>query len=117
MGQPNRGEIPADLPSYVGPALGPHDVEDILPLATGCLLLAYIEGVSAGGKVRIRRSKPPIFFATPSARSKSRIWPGSKLTDYNAGGYKSCNDRICRSSRRMASNSAFHPRCARWRSV
>ena len=41
------GEIPAGLPALGGPALRLRDVEGILPLAGGCLLLAYIEGVSA----------------------------------------------------------------------
>jgi MFS superfamily sulfate permease-like transporter len=44
---PITGEIPAGLPSLEGPALRLHDVEGILPLAAGCLLLAYIEGISA----------------------------------------------------------------------
>jgi sulfate permease, SulP family len=44
---PTTGEIPAGLPTLEGPALRLRDVEGIVPLATGCLLLAYIEGVSA----------------------------------------------------------------------
>jgi sulfate permease, SulP family len=47
MGVPTTGEIPAGLPSFSGPALRLRDVEGIVPLAAGCLLLAYIEGVSA----------------------------------------------------------------------
>jgi MFS superfamily sulfate permease-like transporter len=35
------------LPDLSGPAFRVRDVEGILPLAGGCLLLAYIEGVSA----------------------------------------------------------------------
>jgi MFS superfamily sulfate permease-like transporter len=35
------------LPTLEGPALRLRDVEGIFPLAIGCLLLAYIEGVSA----------------------------------------------------------------------
>src|SRR6516164_5057340 len=35
------------LPALAGPALRLRDVEGIVPLAAGCLLLAYIEGVSA----------------------------------------------------------------------
>jgi sulfate permease, SulP family len=46
-GVPVTGEIPAGLPSLAGPALRLHDVEGIVPLAIGCLLLAYIEGISA----------------------------------------------------------------------
>ena len=40
-------EIPAGLPTLAGPALRLRDVEGIIPLAAGCLLLAYIEGISA----------------------------------------------------------------------
>jgi sulfate permease, SulP family len=47
LGVPTTGEIPAGLPSLAGPALRLVDVEGIFPLAAGCLLLAYIEGVSA----------------------------------------------------------------------
>ena len=47
LGVPMTGEIPAGLPSLEGPALRLRDVEGIVPLAAGCLLLAYIEGVSA----------------------------------------------------------------------
>jgi sulfate permease, SulP family len=47
LGVPTTGEIPAGLPSLEGPALRLRDVEGIIPLAAGCLLLAYIEGVSA----------------------------------------------------------------------
>jgi high affinity sulfate transporter 1 len=48
LGVPVTGEIPAGLPTLEGPALRLRDVEGILPLAAGCLLLAYIESVSAG---------------------------------------------------------------------
>jgi len=47
LGVPTTGKIPAGLPSLAGPALRLRDVEGIVPLAGGCLLLAYIEGVSA----------------------------------------------------------------------
>ncbi|WP_407178529.1 SulP family inorganic anion transporter [Bradyrhizobium sp. STM 3562] len=47
MGVAVTGKIPAGLPSLAGPALRLRDVEGIFPLAGGCLLLAYIEGVSA----------------------------------------------------------------------
>jgi high affinity sulfate transporter 1 len=47
LGVPVTGAIPSGLPSLAGPALRLRDVEGILPLAAGCLLLAYIEGVSA----------------------------------------------------------------------
>ena len=41
------GSIPAGLPAIGLPDLRLVDVEDIFPLAAGCLLLAYVEGVSA----------------------------------------------------------------------
>jgi high affinity sulfate transporter 1 len=47
LGVPVTGHIPEGLPTLTGPALRLRDVEGILPLAGGCLLLAYIEGVSA----------------------------------------------------------------------
>jgi high affinity sulfate transporter 1 len=47
LGVPTTGEIPAGLPSLHGPALRIRDVEGIVPLAAGCLLLAYIKSVSA----------------------------------------------------------------------
>ena len=47
LGVPVTGQIPAGLPTLAGPALRLRDVEGIVPLAVGCLLLAYIEGVSA----------------------------------------------------------------------
>lgn len=42
------GKIPAGLPMLHGPALRFRDVDGIVPLAAGCLLLVYIESVSAG---------------------------------------------------------------------
>lgn len=47
LGVPVTGKIPAGLPTLAGPELRLRDVEGIVPLAAGCLLLAYIEGVSA----------------------------------------------------------------------
>lgn len=47
-GVPITGEIPSGLPSLAFPELRLRDVEGIFPLAAGCLLLAYVEGVSAG---------------------------------------------------------------------
>lgn len=47
IGVPVTGNIPQGLPSLAGPALRLRDIEGIMPLAAGCLLLAYIEGVSA----------------------------------------------------------------------
>ena len=47
FGLPTTGTIPAGLPELKVPSLWLTDVEGIVPLAAGCLLLAYIEGVSA----------------------------------------------------------------------
>ena len=47
LGVVTTGHIPSGLPSLAGPALRLRDVEGIFPLAAGCLLLAYIESVSA----------------------------------------------------------------------
>ena len=47
LGVPITGQIPAGLPTFESPSLRWRDVEGIFPLAAGCLLLAYIEGVSA----------------------------------------------------------------------
>jgi high affinity sulfate transporter 1 len=54
LGVPTTGKIPAGLPSLAGPALRLRDVEGIVPLAAGCLLLAYIEGVSAARTFSIK---------------------------------------------------------------
>jgi len=47
LGVATTGAIPAGLPNLQGPALRLRDAEGIVPLAAGCLLLAYIESVSA----------------------------------------------------------------------
>jgi high affinity sulfate transporter 1 len=47
LGVPTTGDIPAGLPTIEGPALRLRDIEGIVSLAAGCLLLAYIESVSA----------------------------------------------------------------------
>ena len=47
LGVPVTGHIPAGLPHLAGPELRWRDAEGVFPLAAGCLLLAYIEGVSA----------------------------------------------------------------------
>jgi high affinity sulfate transporter 1 len=48
LGVPTTGQIPAGLPSLGWPTLRLRDVEGIVPLAAGCLLLAYVESISAG---------------------------------------------------------------------
>ncbi|MEK1891270.1 MAG: SulP family inorganic anion transporter [Phyllobacterium sp.] len=56
MGVPITGVIPPGLPSLQGPALRLRDVEGIVPLAGGVLLLAYIEGVSAARSFAAKHS-------------------------------------------------------------
>ena len=47
LGVPTTGHFPAGLPALERPALRLRDVEGIVPLAAGCLLLAYVESISA----------------------------------------------------------------------
>jgi sulfate permease, SulP family len=47
LGVATTGEIPAGLPTLEGPELRVRDIEGIVPLAAGCLPVAYIESVSA----------------------------------------------------------------------
>jgi SulP family sulfate permease len=55
---PTTGPVPPGLPSIDGPALRLRDVEGILPLAAGCLLLAYIESVSAARTFAAKHGYP-----------------------------------------------------------
>jgi len=41
------GELPKGLPDFQAPGLRLSDVDGVIPLAFACLLLAYVEGVSA----------------------------------------------------------------------
>ena len=41
------GELPKGLPDFRAPELRLRDVDGVIPLAFACLLLAYVEGVSA----------------------------------------------------------------------
>ncbi|WP_298241824.1 SulP family inorganic anion transporter [uncultured Bradyrhizobium sp.] len=47
LGVPVTGTIPQGLPALALPAFGLLEFDDLFPLAAGCVLLAYIEGVSA----------------------------------------------------------------------
>ena len=58
LGVPITGEIPAGLPTLEVPSLRVRDVEGIVPLAAGCLLLAYIEGVSAARTFAAKHGYP-----------------------------------------------------------
>jgi MFS superfamily sulfate permease-like transporter len=55
---PVTGAIPPGLPDLEPPALRLRDVEGIIPLAAGCLLLAYIEGVSAARAFAAKHGYP-----------------------------------------------------------
>jgi SulP family sulfate permease len=58
LGVPVTGEIPAGLPQLEPPGLRLRDIEGIVPLAAGCLLLAYIEGVSAARTFAAKHGYP-----------------------------------------------------------
>lgn len=47
LGVPVTGPIAGGLPDLSVPSLRLTDIEGIFPLAAGCLLLAYVEGISA----------------------------------------------------------------------
>ncbi|MEH2562872.1 SulP family inorganic anion transporter [Bradyrhizobium sp. AZCC 2289] len=47
LGIPVTGNVPEGLPAFEVPAFGMLEFEELFPIAAGCLLLAYIEGVSA----------------------------------------------------------------------
>lgn len=52
------GEIPSGLPDISFPSLNFGDVEGLFPLAAGCVLLAYVEGVSAGRTFAAKHGYP-----------------------------------------------------------
>ena len=58
LGVPTTGEIPPGLPTLEGPPLRLRDVEGIVPLAAGCLLLAYVEGISAARAFAAKHGYP-----------------------------------------------------------
>ncbi len=47
LGVPVTGKIPQGLPALGIPTFGLLEFDELFPLAAGCMLLAYIEGVSA----------------------------------------------------------------------
>ena len=47
LGVPVTGNIPEGLPVFEAPTFGMLEFQELFPIAAGCLLLAYIEGVSA----------------------------------------------------------------------
>ncbi|HVO25688.1 MAG TPA: SulP family inorganic anion transporter [Candidatus Margulisiibacteriota bacterium] len=52
------GNVPSGLPALGPPRLRPRDVDGVIPLAFGCLLLAYIEGVSAARTFAVKHGYP-----------------------------------------------------------
>lgn len=47
LGVPVTGEIPSGLPALAVPTVGLLEFDELFPIAAGCLVLAYVEGVSA----------------------------------------------------------------------
>lgn len=52
------GTVPSGLPGLALPVLRARDVDGIIPLALACLLLAYIEGVSAARTFAVKHGYP-----------------------------------------------------------
>lgn len=58
MGVPVTGQIPGGLPGLAVPSFGLVEPAELFPIAAGCLLLAYIEGVSAARSFAARHGYP-----------------------------------------------------------
>lgn len=58
MGVPVTGKIPEGLPALGMPTFGLLEFEDLFPLTAGCVLLAYIEGVSAARSFAAKHGYP-----------------------------------------------------------
>lgn len=52
------GGVPSGLPQLALPELRPRDIDNIVPLALACLLLAYIEGVAAARTFAAKHGYP-----------------------------------------------------------
>ena len=52
------GRVPSGLPAFGIADLRPRDVDGLIPLAFGCLLLAYVEGVSAARTFAVKHGYP-----------------------------------------------------------
>jgi MFS superfamily sulfate permease-like transporter len=52
------GSVPSGLPDLGLPGIRPREVDGVIPLAFGCLLLAYIEGVSAARTFAVKHGYP-----------------------------------------------------------
>ncbi|RZN09825.1 DNA repair protein [Bradyrhizobium genosp. SA-3] len=57
-GVPVTGKIPEGLPALGIPTFGLLEFDDLFPLAAGCVLLAYIEGVSAARSFAAKHGYP-----------------------------------------------------------
>ncbi|MCP3401722.1 SulP family inorganic anion transporter [Bradyrhizobium sp. CCGB20] len=58
LGVPVTGKIPEGLPALGIPTFGLLEFDDLFPLAAGCVLLAYIEGVSAARSFAAKHGYP-----------------------------------------------------------
>ncbi|MDF0517558.1 SulP family inorganic anion transporter [Bradyrhizobium yuanmingense] len=58
LGVPVTGKIPEGLPTLATPTFGLLAFDDLFPLAAGCVLLAYIEGVSAARSFAAKHGYP-----------------------------------------------------------
>jgi len=58
LGVPVTGKIPDGLPTLAIPTFGLVEPEELFPIAAGCLLLAYIEGVSAARSFAVGHDYP-----------------------------------------------------------
>src|SRR3569623_3770743 len=54
LGVPITGEFPQGLPAFAVPSFGLVEPDELFPLAAGCLLLAYVEGVSAARSFSVK---------------------------------------------------------------
>ncbi|MGY4406779.1 SulP family inorganic anion transporter [Bradyrhizobium sp. USDA 3315] len=58
MGLPVTGPIPTGLPTMSLPTFGLLEFDDLFPIAAGCLVLAYVEGVSAARSFAAKHGYP-----------------------------------------------------------
>src|SRR3954454_9447612 len=58
LGVPVTGKIPQGLPAVRMPSFGLLELDELFPLAAGCVLLAYIEGVSAARSFAAKHGYP-----------------------------------------------------------
>ncbi|MGY3129747.1 SulP family sulfate permease [Bradyrhizobium sp. USDA 4501] len=58
LGLPVTGPIPTGLPTMSFPTFGLLEFDDLFPIAAGCLVLAYVEGVSAARSFAAKHGYP-----------------------------------------------------------